>query len=206
MDLLKNTRCYLAGPVEHDALATSWRQEVAKFLSTLGVQSYDPLIKPPWLDKICHVGPPLYRKAIDSGTQTTTVDDKLITVTERGAIEANHMMRIADLRIVHAVDWLICYLPVAFTAGTFEEVYEAIRVGKPVFFCCPDKIPSTWLLAAAAKHDDYKECFFNDWDSLKTHIQEINKGHVKLDPIKWIFLTWHRDNWGKYPLKKPRWR
>jgi hypothetical protein len=205
MNTLQNTRCYLAGPVEHDESATSWRQEVAEFLSGLGVKSYDPMIKPPWLDKICHVGPPSYRKALEHGPQREDLCGETIIINEEASIKANHMMRIADLRIVHAIDWLICYLPVKFTAGTFEEVYEALRAGKPVFFCCPEGIPSTWLLAAAAREDDYKEYFFPDWASLKTHLLEIHKGHVKLDPIKWIFLAWREEDWGR-PLKKPRWR
>jgi len=205
MGLLENTRCYLAGPVEHDEAATSWRQDVAAFLSELNIKSYDPLIKPPWLDPICHVGPPAYRKAIEHGPQHETLDGRLILVTEKAAIDANHMMRVADLRIVHAVDWIICYLPIKFTSGTFEEIYEALRVGKPVYFCCPNGIPSTWLLAAAARDDDYKEYFFNDWESLKQHILEIDKGCVPLDPIKWIFMAWRKEDWDK-PLKKPRWR
>jgi len=195
MNLLKDTRCYLAGPVEHDKKATSWRYDVALFLSGIGVKVYDPLKKPPWLDEICHLEPSIYRKAMGGESSITTEQ----------VIEANHMMRVADLRIVHAVDWLICYLPLGFTAGTFEEVYEAIRVGKPVLFCCPDGIPSTWLLAAAATVDTYKECFFDGWDLLKRHVALIDSGGINLDPVKWIFLAWRSEDWNN-PLGTPKWR
>ena len=198
MNTLQNTRCYLAGPVEHDESATSWRLEVAEFLSGLNVKVYDPLQKPPWLDQLCHLDPQLYRKALDGETTELTPED---------VIKANHMMRVVDLRIVHAVDWLICYLPIRFTSGTFEEVYEALRVGKPVFFCCPDGIPSTWLLAAAVKpEDEIKEYFFQDWDSMKNHIQLIHRGQVPLDPVKWIFLSWRKEDWESRSLKEPKWR
>jgi nucleoside 2-deoxyribosyltransferase len=197
MNTLKDTRCYLAGPVEHDPSATSWRHEVAEFLSELDVKVYDPLKKPPWLDKTCHADPSIYRKAMLGESTEMTAEQ---------VIEANHMMRVADLRIVHAVDWLICYLPIKFTAGTFEETYEALRVGKPVFFCCPEGIPSTWLLAAAARGDDYQEYFFPSWEHMKAHIRKIDMGSVPLDPIKWIFRAWRSEDWDKYPMKTPRWR
>jgi len=197
MNTLKDTRCYLAGPVEHDEKATSWRHDVALFLSEIGVKVYDPLKKPQWLDETCHLEPSIYRK---------TMGGEFTDITVKQVIEANHMMRVADLRIVHAVDWLICYLPLNFTAGTFEEVYEALRVGKPVFFCCPDGIPSTWLLAAAARDDNYEDCFFSDWQSLHEYLLAIHKGHVKLDPIKWIFLAWREEDLNKHAFKEPRWR
>jgi nucleoside 2-deoxyribosyltransferase len=201
MGLLQDTKCYLAGPVEHDETATSWRQDVAVFLSKLGVKAYDPLIKPPWLDQICHANPSAYGKVMQNGP----LIDNGIAINEEAVIEANHMMRTVDLRIVHAVDWVICYLPKIFTSGTFEEVYEALRVNKPVYFCCPNKIPSTWLLAAAARYDDYKEYFFDNWIQLKDHVLMIDKGCVSLDPIRWVFLAWRKENWTN-PLKKPRWR
>ena len=195
--ILKGTRCYLVGPVEHDESATSWRQEVAEFLSGLDVQVYDPLIKPTWLDPTCRMDPSLYLKGLRGETTE---------ITPKGVVEANHMLRVVDLRIVHAVDWLICYLPKKFTAGSFEEVYEALRVGKPVYFCCPEGVLSTWLLAAAIKPKELGEYFFPGWDTLKTHILEIDRGYVELDPIRWIFLAWRKEDWGKYPLKTPEWR
>ena len=205
MNLLKNTSCYLAGPVEHDKKATSWRQDVASFLSARSVRSYDPLIKPPWLDDICHVDPSLYKKALDGETQVDEINGKTIEIKPSDVIEANHMMRVACMRIVHAVDWVICYLPIKFTVGTFEEIFEAIRVGKPVFFCCPNGIPSTWILSAVARNMNERErYFFEDWDSLKEHIVSIDMGLVKLDPVKWMFLAWL--DWDKYPIETPAWR
>jgi len=206
MNLLKNTRCYLAGPIEHDEKATSWRQDVASFLSTLDVKSYDPLVKPQWLDHICCVEPSLYRKALGGCTQRDTVRGREVEITPDNVIEANRMMRLACMRIVHAVDWIICYSPIKYTVGTFEEIFEAIRVGKPVFFCCPEGITSTWLLSAVAQNtQERSEYFFEDWAALKKRIQEIDIGKIKLDPIKWMFMSWREEDWNN-PLKQPTWR
>ena len=68
---------------------------------------------------------------------------------------AAYEMRDVDLRIVSVVDWAICYHPKRFTVGTTDEVIEMHRSGKPVFYCCPDGILSTWLLAAASNTYDF---------------------------------------------------
>ena len=210
MNLLKDTRCYLAGPVEQVEAdeAISWRKEMASFLSKIGVKAYDPLIKPPWLPPACHVDPKAYIPILEKTQEPTIYTDGMgsdVLITPEVSIEANHYMRMVDLRIVHAVDWILCFLPKKFTSGTFEEVYEGLRVGKPVLFCCPDGIVSTWLLAAVTRGTNHSEYFFSNWDLLKKHVLEINRGQVLLDPVKWIFLAWRGEDWGN-PLAEPDWR
>jgi nucleoside 2-deoxyribosyltransferase len=206
MNLLKDTRCYLAGPVEHDNKATSWRKSVALKLSKLGVKPFDPLIKPPWLKGYCHAHPKEYRRVMDGDESeegyVRTYPKGKVWLQKSNVIAANRDMRKVDMRIVSAVDWIVCYLPVTFTSGTFEEVYEALRQGKPVFFCCPEGIPSTWLLAATgATEHDYHEIFFKDWKSLINHVRKIDKGQIVLDSHKWVFLTWREEGWD-LPLKE----
>jgi hypothetical protein len=205
MNLLKNTRCYLAGPVEQVDTdeAISWRQEMASFLSTIGVRAYDPLLKPPWLPSACHADPGVYIPIVEGKQDPIIYEGE--EITSRVALEANHQMRVVDLRLVHAVDWIICFLPKKFTSGTFEEVYEGLRVGKPVLFCCPDGIVSTWLLTAVTKKLDYRQYFFSDWALLKKYVLEIDKGQIELDPVRWIFLAWRGEDWGN-PLAEPDWR
>ena len=203
MNLLKDTRCYLAGPVEHDNGASSWRKELAQFLSELGVKVYDPLIKPPWMPSICRVEPSLYFKAMKGESTIIRTGDERDIINKKTTIRANQMMREACMRIVGAVDWLICYLPLQFTAGTFEETYEALRVNKPVLFCCPDGIPSHWVLAATLLEDE--EAFLLNWSQVQNRIRAIDQGRMKLDPLKWMFLSWHREGWDN-PLGDPEWR
>ena len=205
MNLLRETRCYLAGPVEQvdSNEAISWRHEMASFLSGIGVKVCDPLLKPPWLPAACHADPGVYIPIVE-GTQAPIIHDGE-EITPYVAIKANHQVRVVDLRLVHAVDWIICFLPKKFTSGTFEEVYEGLRVGKPVLFCCPDGIVSTWLLTAVTNRLDYRHYFFPDWARLKRYVLEIDKGQIKLDPIRWIFLAWRKECWDN-PLAEPDWR
>jgi hypothetical protein len=197
MSILHNTTCYLAGPVEHDLMASSWRNELAIKLSAIGIKVYDPLIKPKWFPSSCRINPAVYREVLRDGpaiAKTICGEDNFTTINVRDVFTANAYMRKVCLRIVSAVDWVICYLPIKPTFGTCEEVYDAIYEGKPVLFCCPDGIPSTWILGAASTADDYSNVFFKDWDSLLKHVLKIDKGLIKLDPVKWIFLTWRRED------------
>jgi hypothetical protein len=211
MNLLKNTRCYLAGSVEQSNTldeATSWRQDVALFLSEIGVKAYDPLIKPPWLDAACHINPSAYLPIINGEKEPGYYEHKgdKVWVDADVSFETNRKLRITLLRIANAADWIICFLPKKFTAGTFDEVYAALRRGSPVFFCCPDGILSTWMLAAATNSaTDISQYFFGDWESLKEHISAIDKGLVKIDPVRWVFLAWREEDWPN-PLSRPDWR
>lgn len=194
MNILRNTSCYLAGPVEHDKTASTWRHELAVKLLEIGIRVYDPLIKPPWFPSSCRINPTVYKEVLHDNTivlaKTICGPPDAITISVPEVFDANTYMRKVCLRLVSAVDWIICYLPIEPTFGTCEEVFDAIYEGKPILFCCPNGIASTWIMGASSTAKDYRDVFFKDWDSLFQHILKIDRGLVELDPIKWIFLKW----------------
>lgn len=178
MDLLKDSRVYLAGAVDNDENRQTWRDDISIFLKKLGVHVYDPLVKPKWLSKSTKVDPSNYFKAFDDGSN---IDEVFKSMDE---------IRTICLAHVAASDFIICHMPMIFTVGTISELERAVQMNKPVLFHCPEKMPpSTWALQHATS-ETFKQHFFKDWNSLKTHLRCVNSGIVKLDPMKWIHIAY----------------
>lgn len=180
-NLLAGTRVYLAGPVEHDAKATSWRDALTPWLRERGITVYDPLVKPTWLDPICKLDPPLYRKAL-----VGQVDG----LTKAQVFEANTIMRRLCLAYVSSADWIIVYHPKLFTVGTFEEIFLGANIQKPTFFCAPDGIISTWALPVFSTPENHEKVFFPNWDTLQQHVVKLDSGEEKMDPFKWVSVCY----------------
>jgi nucleoside 2-deoxyribosyltransferase len=193
MNLLKNTRVYLAGPVEHDPSAGSWRERITKQLTKYDVFIFDPLVKPSWLDPLCKNNPQLYIPSLKGESNAMSKDDVYV---------ANVELRRLCLRSVTAADWIICYLPKKWTTGTFEEIYLAGRQDKPVLFCTPDGIPSSWMPPIFSTSETTNDTFFPNWDALLEYVDKLNEGTVEVDPIKWLPIFYKRDlaNGGLKPL------
>lgn len=181
MNLLAGTRVYLAGPVEHDPGAVSWRQKITERLNEFNVVVYDPLVKPAWLDPICKLNPQLYRQALSGKTNELTVAQ---------VHEANVMMRRLCMKFVTSCDWIICYHPKMFTVGTFEEIFKAAELDKPVLFCAPDGILSTWALPVFSTPATQEDVWFENWDKMFEYLMKLAVGEKMMDPVKWMPVTY----------------
>lgn len=183
MNLLANSRVYLCGPVEHDPAAKGWRNIITEKLAKYNVQIYDPLVKPTWLPSICKVDPPLYRKVLSGESNQLKTSD---------VYDANAHIRRICLRLVSSADWIICWLPKLFTSGTWEELYLAAHLEKPVLFCIPDGVPATWILPIFANDTTFNDVFFKNWDELLNHVDKLSNGTTIMDPYKWISVCYKR--------------
>lgn len=180
-NFLAGTRVYLAGPVEHDPGAKSWRQQVTERLQPFNLTVYDPLVKPTWLDPICKLNPQLYRQALSGLTKELTVPQ---------VHEANIMMRRLCMKFVTSCDWIICYHPKTFTVGTFEEIFKAAELDKPVIFCAPDGILSTWALPIYSTPETQDKVWFKSWDDMFSYLTKLHDGTEKMDDFKWMPVTY----------------
>lgn len=181
--MLSGTRVYLAGPVEWDQNAGSWRSLVTEKLAKYSVQVYDPLVKPKWLPEVCHVNPKLYREALTG---------KTINFSKELAYEANIVLRDFCLKCVSSADWIICWMPLKFTSGTFEEIYLAAQLNKPVLFCMPDGLTSTWIPPIFSTPETMDRTFFPNWDTLLNHVEGLDNGTIEMDPLKWLSVCYKR--------------
>jgi len=178
MNKLADTSVYLAGPVEHSfSTALSWREKITEQLKQYNVMVYNPLIKPVWLPSNCKVDPTIYKDVLAG---------KSSEMSKQEVFKATADMRRLCLRMVSSADWIICYLPKIFTCGTFEEIYLAASLEKPVLFCMPDGMVSTWLLPIFANADNMDDVYFYNWESLMSHVDKLDKGLVDIDKYKWF--------------------
>lgn len=179
MGILNGTRCYLAGPVDHDSCADQWRVWVADKLEQAGIQSYDPLVKPDWLHGFAHADPSYYYRALEEGGP----------LLER-TYEAMTDIRKACMAQVASADFMICNLPKRFTFGTIMELQLFDQMNKPLFIHSPDGIASTWAFHQFSDPARLDDVFYSNWESLLARIEAIDKGDVELDPFQWISISY----------------
>lgn len=181
MNLLNNTRAYLAGPVDHDPDCAGWRDRVTPKLIEKGITVFDPLVKPAWLGGDAKLDPSSYFKALYGEETETTVEEVFAGMDQ---------IRSLCLAQVAASDFIICHLPRIFTVGTISELERAAQMNKPVLFHCPDRNPpSTWALQHA-KADSWRDTFFDDWGSLLSRLDMIDNGVANVDPLQWVFIAY----------------
>jgi len=185
MKLLKGTRCYLAGPVDNDENADSWRNQItSSLLVPLGITVYDPLVKAEWMTDKTKVNPRLYYEHLYSGE----------IARQEYVFDALAELRAVCMAAVSAAEFIICHLPkTTFTWGTIDEIQHMRKSNKPVFFHAPDGVPSTWGLEQFAKPYNWEQVFFKNWHDLTEHILQIDNGEVELDPIQWFSVAHEQD-------------
>lgn len=175
---LKNTKCYLVGPIEHDkSFGRDWREVAVEKLGKLGITTYNPLDRPQWMKHLEPYIPPNVSRddALNAIEYGDLISEKFIL--------AQQFIRHICLRYVHSCDFVLCYLPNAKTFGTTEELVVASNSKKPILTICPDNIPSLWVYDLI-KNDSV----FKDLSGAIDYLESINKAEVELDLLKWIFM------------------
>jgi hypothetical protein len=173
-EFLKGARVYLCGPVEH-SVDLSWRDQVAKELSDLGLIFWNPLVKPSWMFDV------------DGVMQGQIKRDILAGVGEAGVI--NGLIREWCLHLVSNCDIVILRCSGEFTVGTWEEI--SLAKYKPVLCWCDEKAVSAWLIDQLGQ--DPKDSFFFKLDDLAKYLRNINVTGEVPDLLKWSFIT-HRSD------------
>lgn len=195
MGLLDGKTVYLCGPIENVSDSSSWRNKATPDLKSIGMSVWSPLVKPNWLPSISGPGQvELKHKIVADGrayaAASAHVGDPSPWITLRSGLDTNHQTRIVCKRLAVASDIVICRMTRDFTVGTYEELADAQRVGKPVLFWTDEPIPSMWLFDQFADIKSWESIFFTSWDKLFHYLQRVDKAEMEIDPIKWIFLTW----------------
>ena len=121
MGLLSGTTTYLSGPIESAIDASSWRENIKPDLKLLGIEAWDPLVKPGWMRSDADGSK--QRKWKNRLIQSSEADPHDHSFTDIQSIyETNHQIRTAARRLASACDFMICRITGEFTAGTFEEL------------------------------------------------------------------------------------
>ena len=171
-NILSGTRVYLAGPIEYDINAESWRKELSEFLALINITIYNPLQKPQWMPAICH---------------TNIADRKNMSGDD---VEYSwDLDRLFCISLVISADWLICRLDAKTkTFGTTEELGLAKQLGKPVIMWCPDGWPSPWVESMFRG-----SILCHTKDELYNIVRDIDNNLVQLNPLSWIGASYKKD-------------
>lgn len=174
MNILKNSRCYLAGAIDKaEDFGRGWRIEVSDFLNQIGVEVFNPCSKPQHL--INESGECVkYRHALKKKGQF----EEVAAIMK----EIRHI----DLRMVDVCDFLIVHLDNDIrTCGTWEEIFTANRSKKPILIHIEqgkENVPD-WVLGTLPH-----EFIFSKWSELQEYLIKINNNSQNLSSNRWLLF------------------
>lgn len=177
LNRLKGLRFYLAGPIDQaEDDGVIWRDNLKPWLSERNVKSLDPCDKPIVYSAY---------KEIDDEKQ------KMMELKQSGRyFELTQQMRRivhVDLRMVDVSDVVIGYLNTEISmCGTYHELINALQQRKPTLVVVEGgkaKAPN-WLFGIM----NYN-FMFDDFDSLKAFLRQIDEGIITADLSRWVFFT-----------------
>jgi nucleoside 2-deoxyribosyltransferase len=167
MNFLKDKRCYLSGPIEHDTTRFNWRVEPKDVLTNkFGINLFDPFADPKqqWV--------PILNSARENKDYETI-----------SQVAKNFVRK--DLAMVDRADFLIAYLPKGVcTTGTHHEIILSNNAKKPTLLVCPEgKEHNPLWYFGFIPHT----AIFGSWGDLYNYLEEVDKGDHK-DNNRWHFV------------------
>jgi hypothetical protein len=178
VNLLKGARVYLSGPIEAVTDAKTWRKQITLPLLSMGIEVWDPLVKPKWIEDI-------------DGLKQREMKQCLLDDSDSDLVSfRNHNIRQFGLHLAANCDFVIMRISCReFTIGTYEEL--AVARYKPVLCLCDNRVPSMWLVDQLDAYDNLGFTFHVTMGSLVHTIRQIDSGVVvPSDKFRWIFLTY----------------
>ena len=175
MKTLEGTRIYLVGAIESaDDSGVGWREKVTNEFESMGIKTLNPCDKP-------------FIKDVD---ETDTFQDDMKALRNAGDWNelARRMkeIRIYDLKLVDISDAIFVYLDADLkTCGSWEEIFTANRMKKPVFFIYKqgkEAIP-TWMYGVLPH-----KYFYSSIDDALQTLRDINDGKLTIDSERWKLL------------------
>ena len=176
MNKLRGMRCYIAGGIDRISDGgQGWRDWITPQLQKYGVIPINPCKKP-----------------IDIGFEDMENREYRQQLLKDGRYDemAENMrtIRVVDLRLIDISDFLIVYFDTEQQlCGTFEEVFWANRLKRPVLLYCPQGIKNVyhWMWGVLP----YK-FFFEKWDDLFTYLEGIDNGTDTNHMKRWTWLNY----------------
>jgi hypothetical protein len=173
-NILKGTTTYLVGQIQYKD-GRGWREVATKRLKPMGIRVFDPYNHP-------------FVNSIQEGAENT--QDKMKEMVKAGQFdEVSKLMkqiRVEDLASVDLSTFIVAYIDInAYTCGTWEEIFWANRLKRPIFLICEQgkKGVPLWLFGTIPH-----KYMYNSLEEALTMIEKINSGEVKIDSDRWRIL------------------
>ena len=172
-NLLDKTRVYLIGQMQYMD-GSGWRDIVQKELNKLGVIVFNPYNHP----------------FVNSSIEDNDAREKIDTlIKEKNYDEVSNIIRkirAEDLRCVDICDFCFVYInPKYPTVGSWEEIFWANRMKKPIFFCVEgglDKLPM-WMFGVIPH-----KYVYGSIDEALEVLKQIDSGEKEIDSDRWRLL------------------
>jgi len=172
-NLLHKTRVYLVGQMQYMD-GSSWRDTVSKSLSDIGVVVFNPY------------NHPFVNSTKEDNDARTKLGQLIKDKNYDEVTDVVKKIRAEDLRCVDLCDFIFCYInPKYNTCGTWEELFWANRMKKPIFLCIEggkDACP-LWMYGVLPH-----KYIYSSIDDALTVIHDINLGNKVLDSDRWRLL------------------
>ena len=168
MNNLRDTRCYLSGPIENDDTLHNWRTKPSTVLrERFEIELFDPFSDPKqqWV--------PALKEARANGDHDTMVKIAKLFVRK-------------DLCMVDRADFIIAYLPYKVpTTGTTHEIINSNNAKKPTLLvtdCASIAAIPLWYFGFIPT-----EFMFAGWDALYAYLDEVDKDKHR-DNNRWSYI------------------
>jgi nucleoside 2-deoxyribosyltransferase len=170
MNILKNTKTYLIGPMQYGD-GREWREDMADFLKSKGITYFDPYKKP----------------FINAPEEDEYIHQQMHNLMECGEFDevVNHFKQVRsfDLSMVDRSDFIICYLdPKVPTYGTVEELSWAVRLKRPIFIVVEGGKSKTPLWVMGMLPHKY---IYDSFEDVKNVLTNIDSGVKSMDSDRW---------------------
>ncbi len=173
MNILNKTKTYLAGPMEFSN-GRKWREDATESLRTIGVQVFNPYLKP----------------FLNSVEEDESTHEKLYFEISLGNEDSvyRHMQQIRrfDLNCVDKSDFLIFYINKEIpTFGTMEELTIAVKCKKPIFIFVEGGRQNCPLWIRGMIPPKY---IYSSLEEILDIIKKIDSGEKEIDNERWRLL------------------
>lgn len=172
--LLKNSYCYLVGPIEYSDNCFDWRLAVTESVKHIGIKCFDPN-KDHFINQLTENQKD--RDALKAKRESG--DWKNISEYMKGVIRR-------DLRMVDLSTFIIGKIdPEVPTFGTIHEIVIASLQNKPILIYTDDKKKFPLWLAGLINMD----LVFESWSEIVEYLIKINSEEIYADPKYWKILA-----------------
>lgn len=173
MGILNKTKCYLVGSMQYKN-GREWRDEFQEKVKKLGITCFNPYSKPFVKDiQECEN----FQKNLLSNLEKENYDFVSEKMKE---------VRSFDLSLVDYSSFIVAYIdPTVVTVGSWEELFWANRLKKPIFLIIEGgkKKSPLWILGTLPH-----KYIYDDIDKVVDILSKIDKGEKELDNNRWRLL------------------
>lgn len=173
LNKLNKTRAYLIGGMQYIDGST-WRKVVQEELKKMGIVVFNPY------------NHPFINSTEEDNDATKKLKDLVKLKKYDEVAQTVRKIRSEDLRCVDICDFCFVYInPIYPTVGTWEEIFWANRMKKPIFFCVDggvDKLP-LWMYGVIP----YKYVYNNIYEAVEI-LKQIDSGVKEIDSDRWRLL------------------